>query len=106
MWCDVAVAVETLWLYGREQNTAQKVSEPGSCLGVGGKAPAFGILSLLQFIACRLVLCSFVCSPLLHSHHGDEVWKKYRMFLVVQMFPMNSPFRTESEGGLEGEECF
>lgn len=38
-------------------------------------------------------------------YYGDEVWKKDRMFLVVQMFSMNSPFRTESEGGLEGEEC-
>lgn len=46
-----------------------------------------------------------VYSLLLHSHHGDEVWKRHRMFLVVQMFSMNSPFRTESEGGLEGEEC-
>lgn len=78
---------------------------PMYCLGTGGKAPAFGILSLQQFIACRLLLCSSVYSPLLQSHHGDEVWKKHRMFLVVQMFSMNSPFRTESEGGLEGEEC-
>ena len=29
MRCDVAVAVETFWLYGREQHTAQKVSGAG-----------------------------------------------------------------------------